>query len=94
MLKSTGRPKCSVWVNDWMKTTRVSLGLVCACVLKYVCLHQRWQELGKPLGAPPIVPSVDSFVDSVMVRGASVAILTPTGLGRETETHKHTNDIS
>lgn len=50
---------------------------VCVCAPMRACLYQLWQELGKPLGAPPIVPSVDSFVDSVMVRGASVAILTP-----------------
>lgn len=65
------------------------------CVHKYVyvCLHQLWQELGKPLGALPIVPSVDSFVDSVMVRGASVAILTPvqpSGRQTNTDTHTHT----
>lgn len=64
---------------------------VCICLGKYVrkcvCLYQLWQELGKPLGAPPTVPSVDSFVDSVMVRGASVAILTPAQpRGRQTHT--------
>lgn len=56
---------------------RVRLGL-CVIVHVCVCLHRLWQELGKPLGALPVLPSVDSFVDSVMVRGASVAILTPT----------------
>lgn len=73
--------------------TRVHVGLgkcvcinICVCVC--VCLNQLWQELGKPLGAAPIVPSVDSFVDSVMVRGASVAILTPAQpSGRQTHTH-------
>lgn len=47
--------------------------LVCVCVC--VCTRPCWLQLGKPLGRLPKGLTVDWFVDSIMVRGASVAIL-------------------